>query len=61
MISIKNIEEINPGKERKILIVFDMTADILTNKKLKTMVTELFIKGRELNISLVTKIHRTKF
>ena len=24
----KNIEEYNPGKERKILMVFDMTADI---------------------------------
>ena len=30
----KNIEEYNPKKERKILIVFDdMIADILSNKK----------------------------
>ena len=29
-----------------------MTADILSNKKLKPIVTELFIRGTELNISL---------
>ena len=50
----KNIEEYNPNKKRKILIVFDDTiADILSNKKLDPIVTELFISGRELNISLV--------
>ena len=50
----KNIEEYNPNKKRKILIVFDdMIADILSNKKLDPIVTELFINGRELNISLV--------
>ena len=48
----KNTEECNPDKERKILIVFDdMIADVLSNKKLK--VTKLFIRGRELNITLV--------
>ena len=44
----------NPGKKRKILIVFDdMTADIINNKKLNSVVTELFIRARKLNISLV--------
>ena len=50
----KNIEEYNPNKKRKILIVFDdMIADMLSNKKLNSIVTELFIRGRRLNISLV--------
>ena len=36
-----------------ILIVFnDMMADMLNNKKLNLIVTELFIRGRKLNISL---------
>ena len=44
----KNIEEYNPNKKRKILIVFDnMIADILSNKKLNPMVTELFTRGRK--------------
>ena len=50
----KNIEEYNPGKEHKILIVFDGTiADMVNNKKLNSVVTELFIRGRKLNILLV--------
>ena len=50
----KNIEDYNPGKERKILIVFDdMVADMINNKKLNSVVTELFIRGRKLNISIV--------
>ena len=50
----KNIEEYNPNKKRKILIVFDdMIADMLSNKKLNPVVTELFISVRKLNISLV--------
>ena len=45
----KNIEEYNPNKKRKILIVFDdMIADMLSNKKLNPIVTELFIRGRKL-------------
>ena len=40
----KNIENYNPGKECKILIVFDdMIADMINNKKLNPVVTELFI------------------
>ena len=50
----KNIDEYNPYKENKILIVFDdMIADMIHNKKLNSIVTELFIRGRKLNISLV--------
>ena len=41
-------------KENKILIVFhDMIADMINNKELDSIVTELFIRGRKLNISLV--------
>ena len=50
----KSIEEDNPNKKRKILIVFDgIIADMLSNKNLNPIVTELFIRGRKLNISLV--------
>ena len=50
----KNIDEYNVDKERKILIVFDdMIADMINNKKLNSIVTELFIRGRKLNISFV--------
>ena len=50
----KNIEEYNPRKKRKKLIVFnDMIADLISNKKLNSIVTELFIRGRKLSISLV--------
>ena len=50
----KNIEDYNPGKKRKVLIIFDdMIADMINNKKLNPIVTELFIRGRKLNISIV--------
>ena len=50
----KNINNYNPDEENKILIVFDdMIADMINNKKLKSIVTEVFIRGRKLNISLV--------
>ena len=50
----KTIEEYNLRKKRKILIVFDdMIADMINNKKLYSIVTELFIRGRKLNISVV--------
>ena len=46
----KNIEEYNPNNKQKISIVFDdMVADRLSNKKLNSIVTELFIRGRKLN------------
>ena len=50
----KNIEEYNPNKKRKILIVFDdVIADMLNNKKRNSIVTELFTRGRKLKNSLV--------
>ena len=50
----KNIEDYNPGKKCKVLIVFDdMIADMINNKKLNSKVIELFIRGRRLNISIV--------
>ena len=57
----KNIEEYNSNKERTILIVFDdMIADMLSNKKLNPIVTELFIRGTKLNLSL-TAITQSSF
>ena len=48
------IEEYNPNKKQKILIVFDdIIADMLSNKKLNPILTEIFITERKLNISLV--------
>ena len=50
----KNIDEYNPDKENKILIVFDdMIADMINNRMLDSILTELFIRGRKLNTSLV--------
>ena len=50
----KNIEEYNPNKKRRILVVLDdMIADMLSNKKLNQRVTELFIRGRKLDVYLV--------
>ena len=42
------------NKECKILIVFDdVIADMINNKKQNSVASELFIRGRKLNISLV--------
>ena len=46
----KNIDEYNIVEERKILIVSD---DMIENKKLNSIVTGFFIRGRKLNIYLV--------
>ena len=49
----KEIENYNPNKKGKVLIVFDdMIADMINNKKLNSVVTELFFRGRKLNISI---------
>ena len=49
----KNNKEYNPNKKRKKSIVFDdMIADILSNKKLNPKLTDVFIRGRKLSISL---------
>ena len=50
----KNINNYNLNKEYKILIVFDdMIADMINKNKLNSIITELFIRGRKLNISLI--------
>ena len=54
MDNYENIEEHIPNKKQKVLIVFnDMINDMLNNKKLNPIVTELFISGRKINICLV--------
>ena len=50
----KNINDYNLDKENKVLLVFDdMISNMNSNKKLNSIVTELFIRGRKLNISPV--------
>ena len=50
----ENLEDYNPTEKRRVLIVFnDMIADMKSNKKLSPIVTDLFLRGRKLNISLV--------
>ena len=54
----KTIKEYNQNKKRKILIAFDdVIADMFSNKKRNSIVTELFIRARELNISVVFITH----
>ena len=48
------IEEYNPNKKHKIFIVFDdVIVDMISNKKLNPIVTELFIRGRKLGICFI--------
>ena len=50
----KKFDECNLNEDNKNVIVFDdMIADIIHNKKLDSIVTELFIRGRQLNIYVV--------
>ena len=50
----KILEEFNSNKKQEILIAFDdMTGDMLNNKNLNPIVTELFIRERKLNISFL--------
>ena len=43
-----NINDYNLDKENKMLIVFDdIIADMINNKKLNSIITELFIRGRK--------------
>ena len=52
--TILNIDDYNPKRKRNILIIFDdMIADIMTNKRFQAIIKKLFIRCRELNISLV--------
>ena len=50
----KDIEEYNLGKKRNVWVAFDdMITDMINEKKLNLVVTELFFRDRKLNISLV--------
>ena len=50
----ENIDNNNTNRQRKILVVFDdMIADIMGNKKFQTIIEELFVSCRKLNMSLV--------
>ena len=50
----ENIDNNNTNRQRKILVVFDdMIADIMSNKKFQTIIEELFVSCRKLNMSLV--------
>ena len=58
----KNIFEYIPNRKCKILILFDdMISDVLNNKNRNSIVTELFIRDRELNISLFLLLFITFF
>ena len=58
----KNIEEYNPNKKCKMLNVFgDTITDMVSNKKVSPTVTEFFIRGRKLNISLACVITQSYF
>ena len=50
----ESIDNYNPNRRRKILIVFDgMIADIMTNKKFQAILNELFVRCKKINISFV--------
>ena len=50
----ENIDDYNPNKNRKTLIIFDdIIADIMANKKFQSIIKDLFIRCRKPNISLV--------
>ena len=48
-----NIDDYNPNRKRKIIIVFnDVIADMITNKKFQAIIKELFIRYKKVDISL---------
>ena len=54
----ENINNYNPiRKIKKLIVLDDKIADIMTNKKFQAIVKELFIRCRKLNISLVFITH----
>ena len=55
-----NINDYNPGIKRKILVVFDgMIADIMTNKKFRAIIKELFIRCRKLKLVFIILFQKT--
>ena len=42
----ENINDYNPSRKRKVLIIFDdMIADIMSNKKFQTIIKELYVEN----------------
>ena len=57
-VAYDNIYDNNPKRKRKIVVLFDdMIADIMTNKKFQAIIKELFIRCRNLSISLIFITH----
>ena len=51
---LDDINNYNKNRDKKVLIVFDhMIADIMSSKKFKAIIKELFIRCRKLNISII--------
>ena len=51
----ENLEDYNLTKKKRVLILFDyMIADMGSNRKLSPMVTDLFLRGRKVNISFLS-------
>ena len=53
VILIKTLKNTTQIKNLKLFVFDDMITDMLSNSKLNPTVTELSIRGRNLNISLV--------
>ena len=50
----ENVDDYNPSRKRKVLILLDdMIADIISNKKFQDIIKELFIRRTKINISVV--------
>ena len=46
----ENIEEYLANKKQILIVFDDLIADILINKKIYPVVTELFIRGKKINV-----------
>ena len=56
------IKEHNPRKERKVLMVFDgLIFDVTSNKKHNPVVTELFNRGKKLNVCFLSHNHTSRY
>ena len=50
----KNMERYTPSRKCNVLLFFDnIIADVISNKKLSSVVTELFLREKKLNVSTV--------
>ena len=50
----ENIDDYNPNRKRKVLIVFDdMIVRIMSNKEFQAIIKDLFIRCKKLNILIV--------